>query len=99
MTWYAVVALIVAVGLQLADIVTTVIVLDEGGSEVGFARLLVRWGWPRWAWMIAVKSLFAAFVTFAYFSGELAFLAVLGILSLLTLYAVWHNLAQIAEKA
>lgn len=92
MTIYAIAALVVAVVLQIVDVATTLVVLDQGGKEVGLAAFLVELGWPRWAWMGLPKVVLVAFAAFAYLRyGDLALLVVLGTISLATLYAVIHN--------
>lgn len=100
MTWYGWAALAGALIIQIADIVTTTVVINQDGREVGFAAVFVRWGWPRWAWMGFPKAIAIGFATWAYFrSGENAPLGVLAVLSAWTLFAVWHNWGQIrADK-
>lgn len=96
MSWYTWAALVVAIVVQIGDIVTTAVVINQGGREVGFASVFVRWGWPRWAWMGLPKAIAVGFAAWAYLrSGEGALLGVLAVLSAWTFYAVIHNWRQI----
>lgn len=91
------IASVLAAAIQLADVITTVIVLSQGGHEDGLvASFLVRLGLPMWAWMAIPKAIFIVLCLAAwYFSGYQALLIVLAGVSAVTLYAVIHNIGQI----
>lgn len=96
MTAWTIALLILAIAIQAADVITTIIVLKQGGQEVGFiAGPLISAGLPVWLTMVLVKSISVVFAIAAwYYSGEAALIGVLAVISALTLYAVVHNYEQ-----
>jgi len=86
---------ITALGLQIADVVTTLRILDKGGEE---HNPLMSWmmGWAGNAWWAVKLGLFAVIAGLALFVMTPASGAILmGIACAYGLFTLWYNLRSL----